>query len=189
MGALKNSPGGCRCCVTCGTVSLPSTLFFNIAGIGPISLGGPGGTSGVWSSSTGAIHAPGTEIDVALTCTTLPYIEMFVQFGLFLTPNMLGQCFNLILSARWAGCAGACVPGFKGTLGSSFGATLGPSQVNVTGVLSSFTWSPFVSSWTFGTSWDVIPNYGTVLAGGTCGGATAPLALVPPISGAATLTH
>jgi hypothetical protein len=47
-----------------------------------------------------------------------------------------------------------------------------------------------VSNWTFPSSWDTIPNVGTVFnAILGCTPPTVPLALVPPISGPATLTH
>ncbi len=188
MGALKHSPGGCHCCVAgCGVVSLPTTLFFTIAGIGPISLLGPGGTSGLWASSVGAIHAPGSEVLDTVLCTHAGFVEMFAQFNLLTVANGLGQCFNLGINARYCSCSGSCSAQFSGSTGTKAGSALGVGQVTVTGVLNSFTWSPFSSSWTFGTGWDVIPNIGTT--GPFCGLPATPLPLVPPISGAATLTH
>jgi hypothetical protein len=191
-GLTKWSPGGCHCCpgAACGTVSLPTTLHFTIGGI-TVSLTGPGGTSGNWQSATGAIHAPGSEISNCIGPATNAYVSMTAFFNLLATANALGQCFTLGISAAIVQGPGSCTPGFADPFVIGLGACQsgGVQGVGVTGVLNSFTWSPFSSAWTFGTSWNGNPTFGSTIAGINCIGPFLPLSLVPPVSGAAILTH
>ncbi len=192
----KHSPGGCMCC--CGQVTLPATLHFAVGTYTCPLVNGLGAQpTGTWQGGFNA--TPGSEL---LSCipsfARAAYVEVVIMFHLLATPNALGQCFTLKMGCGFVIDAATCSHqefvtfnpgiGFGGGCGGYAAGGLMPI-LNVTGVLNSFTWSPFVSSWTFASTWDGSQVVGTTTSFGSCAAPFTPVTLVPQASGAATLTH